>query len=125
MLLDSNIIIYALQPQHDALRQFIAEHPIYVSAVSYVEVLGYHKLTDTDRHDLEEFFYSVPVLSITSPILDEAVRLRQTRKMTLGDALIAATALVHQLPLITRNTKDFDWIAGLSLSDPMSGAVQT
>jgi hypothetical protein len=98
---------------------------IRVSAVSYVEVLGYHKLTNPDRQDLEEFFSSVPVLSITSLILDEAVRLRQAREMTLGEALIAATALVHQLPLLTRNTKDFDWIARLSLSDPMSGAVQT
>ena len=49
MLIDSNIIIYAAKPEHDALRRFIAEHTPAVSAVSYVEVLGYHRLTEQER----------------------------------------------------------------------------
>jgi hypothetical protein len=43
MLLDSNIIIYASQPEYPLLRQFIAEQSPAVSALSYVEVLGYHR----------------------------------------------------------------------------------
>ena len=35
MLLDSNIIIYAAQPSHQVLRQFIAAHAPAVSAVGY------------------------------------------------------------------------------------------
>jgi hypothetical protein len=38
--------------------------------------------------------------------------------MLLGDALVAGTALVHGLTLVTRNTEDFDWIPGLPLFDP-------
>jgi predicted nucleic acid-binding protein len=38
--------------------------------------------------------------------------------MSLGDSLIAATALVHNLILVTRNTDDFNWIANLSLLNP-------
>lgn len=38
--------------------------------------------------------------------------------MGLGDALIAATALVHGLTLVTRNVKDFRRIDGLDLLDP-------
>ena len=49
MLLDSNIIIYAAQPEHAALRQFIETHTPAVSVISYIEVLGYHKLTEDDR----------------------------------------------------------------------------
>jgi predicted nucleic acid-binding protein len=49
MLIDSNIIIYAAKPEHADLRRFIAEHTPAVSAVSYVEVLGYHRLTERDR----------------------------------------------------------------------------
>jgi len=41
MLIDSNILIYAAQPEHAFLREFIAEHAPVVSAVSYVEVLGF------------------------------------------------------------------------------------
>ena len=44
MLIDSNIIIYAATPEFANLRQFIAENTPVVSAVSYVEVLGFHRL---------------------------------------------------------------------------------
>jgi toxin FitB len=40
--------------------------------------------------------------------------------MSLGDALIAATALAHQLTLVTHNTKDFEWVTGLALLDPLT-----
>jgi hypothetical protein len=119
MLIDSNIIIYATRPEYESLRQFIAEHIPSVSAISYVEVLGYHQLAEQERLLLETFFSSAPVLPLTQPILDRAVMLRQRRKMTLGDALIAGTALAHDLTLVTRNTSDFDWITELKLLDPL------
>ncbi len=46
MLLDSNIIIDASQSENTQIRQFIGEHDIVVSAISYVEVLGYHLLAE-------------------------------------------------------------------------------
>src|SRR5687768_75969 len=48
MLLDSNILIYAARPEHDDLRRWVAglRPAPAVSAISYVEVLGYHRLTD-------------------------------------------------------------------------------
>ena len=107
MLVDSSILIYASQPQYAQLRQFIADHVPAVSAVSYVEVLGYHQLDDEERQYLEEFFRLARVLPLSQAVLDQAVALRQQRKMSLGDALIAGTALVHGLTLVTRNVDDF------------------
>lgn len=118
MLLDSNIIIYAYQPEHSQIRQFIGEYDIVVSAVSYVEVLGYHRLTEENRLYCEEFFGVVEVLPISNAVLDRAVALRQMRRMTLGDAIIAATALVYGRTLVTRNIDDFRWIAELTLINP-------
>jgi len=118
MLIDSNIIIYAAQVEHAALREFIAQQAPAVSAISYVEVLGYHRLTEQERQHFEAFFAAAPVMPLSQEILDQAVRLRQLKKTTLGDALVAATALVHSLTLVTRNTKDFDWIPNLSLLNP-------
>jgi len=39
--------------------------------------------------------------------------------MSLGDAIIAGTALAYDLTLVTRNTEDFQWIDGLSLLNPL------
>ena len=122
MLIDSNIIIYASKPEYADLRRFIAEHTPAVSAISYVEVLGYHKLTDSERQDLEAFFTAAPILPLSDMILDQAVHLRQQQKMTLGDSLIGATAMVYNLTLVTRNTDDFDWINGLSLLNPFDSS---
>jgi toxin FitB len=118
MLLDSNIIIYASQPEHDQIRRFISENEIAVSALSYVEVLGYHRLTEESRLYFEEFFRIVEVLPISQAVLDRAVALRQMRRMTLGDSIIAATALVYNRTLITRNIEDFQWIADFTLLNP-------
>lgn len=70
MLLESNIIIYAAQPEHAELRRFIAAHSPAVSAVSYVEVLGYYRLTALDRAHFKDFFSTAATLPITQAILD-------------------------------------------------------
>jgi toxin FitB len=72
MLLDSNIIIYAALPEHAELRQFIAKNAPAVSAVSKVEVLGYHKLTVSDRKHFEEFFEAATILPLSAPVLERA-----------------------------------------------------
>ncbi len=118
MLIDSNIIIYAARPEHENLRQFIAKHTPAVSAVSYVEVLGYHNLTEADRGLFEEFFAASAILPISQGVIERAVQLRQERRMTLGDSLVAGTALIHQRMLVMRNTKDFLWINDLEILNP-------
>ena len=48
-------------------------------------------------------------------IADKAIELRQRKQMALADAIIAATALTYDLPLLTHNTKDYEGIVGLKL----------
>ena len=118
MLLDSNVIIYTAKPQHDEIRRFIDGQPLFVSAISIVGVLGYQSLNSEERIYLERFFETANVLTLSNSVIAQAVTLRQLRRMTLGDALVAATALTHQETLITRNVKDFDWIDGLKVVNP-------
>lgn len=100
LLLDSNIIIYATKPEYAVVRQFIAAHSPAVSAVSYVEVLGFHRLATTEKTLLEAFFATTMILPLTQQVLDQAVLLRQQRRMTLGDALVAGTALSYGRTLV-------------------------
>ena len=123
MLLDSNIIIYAAQPEHATLRQFIETHAPAVSVVSYIEVLGYHKLTEEDRQFLEQFFQTAERLPLSEAVVQWAVKLRQRRKMNLGDAIVAGTAIAHERTLVTRNTNDFRWIEEIKLLNLLAERV--
>lgn len=121
MILDSNIIIYAARPEYPGLRRLIAARSPAVSAVSVVEVLGYHKLSATDRAHFEAFFAAAEVLPLSDSVVARAVAVRQASKMSLGDALVAATALVSGRKLLTHNVKDFAGVPGLVVSDPLAG----
>jgi predicted nucleic acid-binding protein len=120
MILDSNIIIYAARPEHSFLHPLIGSPPVSVSVISFVEVLGYPTLTEEETTFLEDFFSRVLVRPVTDSIIDRAIRLRQQRRMKLGDSLIAAMALDFDHPLVTRNAADFSWIPGLKLINPFA-----
>ncbi len=119
MLLDSNSIIYSIKPEFGHLRKLIAQHNPAVSAISYIEVLGYHQLLETDKQDFLAFFNTARIIHISHPVLKQAVTLRQQRKMSLGDSIISATAILNNLTLVTANVKDFHWIEHLKLLNPL------
>jgi predicted nucleic acid-binding protein len=119
MILDSNLIIYSAKPEYPHLREFIAKHSPAVSAVSVVEVLGFHRITPSDKQFFEQFFQAAQVLPLHNGVIVEAVKLRQSKKMSLGDSLIAATAIVFQKVLQTNNTVDFEGISQLKIANPL------
>jgi toxin FitB len=120
MILDSNIIIYSAEPQYQPIRDLITRHAPSVSAISYIEVLGFPQITPGQEQHFRQFFAQATVHPVDRPVLDGAVALRRQRRMSLGDAIIAATALVYDLTLVTRNVADFRWIGGLRLLDPFA-----
>jgi predicted nucleic acid-binding protein len=67
----------------------------------------------------DRLFSDLVLLEIDRPVLDRAVSLRQQKRMSLGDAIIAATAIAHDRVLVTRNVDDFKWITGLRLLNPL------
>jgi predicted nucleic acid-binding protein len=122
-LIDSNLIIYAAQSEHDELRGYIADEAPFVSVMSKVETLGYHGLDTDEKAFLEDFVGAAAVLPVSQNVVEEAIRLRQKRNMSLGDALIAGTATSRELRVVTHNTGDFDWIDELEVFDPLERAV--
>ena len=120
MLIDSNIVIYASQPQYLVLRLFLDSVRRLISIVSYIEALGYHRLTADAEDYITDLIRGSQILPLTNTIAQQAVTLRQQRRMGLGDSIIAATAITHGLALVTHNTEDFRWIGELELLDPLT-----
>jgi hypothetical protein len=69
-LIDSNIIIYASKPGFEFLHPLVGAADACASAVSFVEVLGYHLLTPTEAAQLEEFFANIPTLGLGPAVLE-------------------------------------------------------
>lgn len=70
---------------------------------------------------MEEFVNTAVVLPLDETVTKQAIQLRrQYKKLKLGDAIIAATALVYDLVLISRNIADFKNIHGLQVINPHS-----
>jgi len=118
MLLDSNIFIYATQVKYDSLRHWCMSKKICASNITRLEVLGYHNLIVEDEKDLYTLFEKSIIYPISSIIIDQAISLRQRKSMSIGDAIIAATALEYNETLVTRNEIDFEWVEGLKVINP-------
>jgi len=127
-LLDSNAIIYYLNRQLPAegkafIDQLTAEGASY-SVMTRLEVLG-ARMSPEQRRQAEAMLALFTEHAVDDAIVDLAIALRSTIRIKSIDALIAATARHHNLALITRNSKDFEAIAGLSLINPFQPPAQS
>ena len=83
------------------------------------------KLLDSNIITINEEIYCDYVFKIlqTFPIdnavLSKAIELRKTYKMKLGDSIIAATALLANIEIYTRNLDDFIKIPDLVVVNPI------
>ena len=123
MLLDSNILIYGANGEHPALDVILDRTDLAAASVTRIETLGFHRLSENERRWLETTFERMKILALDDAVAARAIALRQERKMGLADAIIAATALAHDRPLVTRNEEDFRHVAGLRVINPFAPAV--
>ena len=120
MLLDTNILIYLTQPGGEKLLSQITSVEPAASLISRVEALGFQSITSAEEVRLNKLFAWVEVLPVGEAVADAAILLRRQRRMKLGDSLIGATALLYNLPLVTRNVDDFKHIPGLQIINPFA-----
>jgi predicted nucleic acid-binding protein len=121
MLCDSNILIYAAEPDDTYCAPFVERADAAISSVSRIEVLGFHgfgSLSQDQQQRLRDIVGTMIELRLDDRVIERAITLRQQRRMNLADAVIAATALVHDQVLVTRNMSDFTQITGLRLMNP-------
>lgn len=117
ILLDSNIFIYLSKGTLD--NRSISEDVIAHSSISEIEVLGYQHITANELILLRNLFDQSVHLPISENVLQTAIKLRQVKSMSLGDSIIAATAITNEVPVWTANDKDFAHIQGLEVFNPL------
>jgi len=117
-LLDTNVLIQALRHNLSVLDWLDAIRPtyyLYISVVSRTEVFaGMHPHEEQMTEELLTSLISFPV---TVSIADRAGRMIYTHarkgfQVSFPDALIAATALEHDLTLVTTNVRHFTPLLG-------------
>jgi len=116
-LLDSNVIIDYFGDRLPQITGDIIENSeIFAASISQIEVLGFKMDAEIELNFLD-FFSTVINFELDEQIINQSIQIRKFKKIKLGDAIIAATALVHDLTLITRNLSDFKGIEKLKILD--------
>jgi hypothetical protein len=73
MLADSNLIIYAASGNYPELVNWFLANKLFVSAISLVETLGYHKLKPKEKDALDVIFAELIVIYPTPEIFQTAI----------------------------------------------------
>jgi predicted nucleic acid-binding protein len=104
-LFDTNILIDYLNAVPEARVELGRYSEKAVSIVTWMEVMAgaSRELEAATRGFLNGF----DVVVVDEPIAERAVSLRRSHRIKLPDAVIWASAQVHAMLLVTRNTKDF------------------
>lgn len=113
-LFDTNILIDLFSGRREAMDTLEAwPEQRAISLITWMEVMVGAKKYQQERRTrlaLNAFI----VIDISRDIADKSVELRQEYRIKLPDAIILASAQLHQRTLITRNTKDFSGISGVT-----------
>lgn len=114
---DTNVVIYLGNQTLD--ESVIGSEPICFASVTHVEALGYPDILAAEEQRIRELFDTMIEVPLNASVIQTAIRLRQLKRMSLGDAIVAATALENECILWTANVEDFNHIDGLRLHDPL------
>jgi len=117
-LIDTNVVIdYLDNKLPDTAAVLIDGIEAKISVITRMELLAWPGASKEQSLILNEFVDAAEVFNLEEPVILKAIQIRTATKTKLPDAIIAATAQVHKLILITRNTKDFEKIKELEIMD--------
>lgn len=122
-LLDTNTITKTMRglfPDDGlAFVERIMEKQIRLSVISRIELLGWKPDDPAFEADLHKLVKQSTEYVLTEKVIQETIALRRKIRIKLPDAIIAATALVHKLTLVSDNDTDFLRVPRLKYINPM------
>ncbi len=122
-LIDTNILIYffdgKLSDEQKEKVISIFEKSFNISVITKIEFLGFKDYLDSEKYSqAKEFIKHANVIQLSDDLVETIIEIKQEYNIKLGDAIIATTALVNNLTVVTRNQKDFDKIDGVVVFNP-------
>ena len=120
-LLDTNVLIYYTKGYTDIksfVDNLILQHSLNISILTKIEFLGWDKHTPDGFEKCKRLIESANIYSVDESIADKAIDLKREKKIRLADAVIAATAILNNFTLATRNMDDFEMVEGLKVINP-------
>jgi predicted nucleic acid-binding protein len=100
LLVDTNLLIFLLDGNHLAT-EMLQDKVLYYSFITEIELLGLFDITLPQKKFIEKFLSNLIKIGYSDKIEKTTIALKQKKKIKVPDAIIAATALVYDLPLIT------------------------
>jgi predicted nucleic acid-binding protein len=121
-IIDTNIIIYYLdnkipKEQMPKMNRIFMES-FNLSTISVIELLGWQKLNESDKAKMELFLSKANVHFVDISTQLKSIEIKQKRKIATPDTIIAATALLYEYTVVTRNVDDFSKIDGMKIYNP-------
>ncbi len=117
ILLDTNVFIYIANGTLST--DIIVKTDIGHASITKIEALGFPTIPANELLLLTSLFNESYNMPLTDTIVDRAVQLRQVKRMSLGDAIVAATALEYDVELWTADIEDFVHIDGIKVVSPL------
>ncbi|MFZ3090049.1 MAG: type II toxin-antitoxin system VapC family toxin [Nitrospirota bacterium] len=120
-LIDTNILIYHTKgSQHTIafITDLINKHAFNISILAKIEFLGWDKHTPDGYEKCKRLLEYATIYQLDDSIADKTIELKRKMNIKLADAIIAATAILNNLKLLTRNIDDFKMIGELEVINP-------
>ncbi len=104
-LLDSNILIDYLNGVEEAKREIERYRAPMISSITWMEVMA--GAIEDEEPVVRGFLSRFVQIPVDDRVAERAVQIRRDRRVRLPDAIIWASAQVHDALLVSRNCKDF------------------
>ena len=113
ILVDTNIFLY-LMNGNDTIEEILQGKNIYVSFMTELELIGFKNINPKEEKQIHNLLSDCSIILMNDFIKVKYVDLRKKYHLKLADAVIAATAIVYNMPLITAD-KQFRTVKELTL----------
>ena len=111
---DTNICLYLLSG-NKIIEEITHGSNLYISFITQLELLGYKDISAAEQQRIKVFIDDCLIVDINEEIKNNTIAIRQKHKIKLPDAIIAASSIFLDIPLLTAD-KGFSKISKLNLA---------